>query len=217
MRSVTFGNHNSYDNFHLILKSAVIPKPEQRRSSVTVPGRHGKLDMTYFLSEEPVYENIEVSFTFAILRRFHTNWDEAMSTIANAIHGHDLDIHLSWIEGWHLTGNVQLSSSSLDAAIGELTITCDCSPWFYKDTLTRQTFTITSSSRTLTLENSRKWCLPTFRSTSSMSLLFNSHLYSLEANTDTVFDSLVLKDGSSTINVTEGTGTLIISYQEARL
>lgn len=59
---VIFDSYISSDDFHLLLYKEADKTPEQVRSSVTIPGMHGKLDMTYALTDEPIFSNRNVTY-----------------------------------------------------------------------------------------------------------------------------------------------------------
>lgn len=212
-RYVTFGTYRSDRDLNMILLSWDIPKPEQKRSSIDIPGSHGVLDTTYFITKQPLYKNIAIILNFRLTKANVDDLYDAVDLISQVLHGKELDIFLGWRNGYHYRGNVQINS--IDYVSGDISFKCDCKPWQLKDMMTTVSQTVLNAAA-ISLVNDRRWTAPTVRATGAMTLVFNDESYTLPADTDTVFSGLVLKDGTNTVNVT-GNGTITFSYQEAKL
>ena len=135
LEKVIFDNIDSYEDLGLILTSFDDKLPEQKRSSIEVPGRNGVLDTSYALTDEPLFNNRVLTLTFGLYRELIGDWKPLIDSISNAIHGKEMLIYPSWKQGYHLIGNVSVDGYSIETT-GELTIVCDCEPYYYADSPT---------------------------------------------------------------------------------
>ena len=85
--SITFGNKNTWDDWHLIPASRpVFAPPSVKFKYVDVPGLDGELDLTTVLSGVPLYTNRTGSLKFIVANDYLT-WDETYATIMSYLHG----------------------------------------------------------------------------------------------------------------------------------
>lgn len=213
MYGVTFGEYHSYDDFNLILKTKVIGAAAVKSEVIEIPGSSTTLDLTEFTGE-PQYNNRPLQFEF----KYIDGWDEQYAqyeAVNNAIHGRKLKIVLDEDQGYYYLGRVSVGDWSNDKFIGLVSITCDCEPWKYKESITTVTQAV-SGSAVITLNNLRKTVIPTVTVDAEMSLAWNGHSASLSSGADQIIESLVLYQGDTEITVT-GTGNITFKYQEAGL
>ena len=86
--SVTFGDKNSWTDFHLIPTSRpVIPPPTFKERYVDIPGRDGEIDLGSVFSEGPVFNSRTGSIEFLVDLDAWSSWALAYSTIATYLHG----------------------------------------------------------------------------------------------------------------------------------
>ena len=92
--SVTFGDKNTWDDYHLIpLTRPVFNPPTQKTNLIDIPGADGSLDLSNALTGYPVYDNRQGSMEFAVDNDFK-EWTVAFSDILNHVHGRTLDVFL---------------------------------------------------------------------------------------------------------------------------
>lgn len=115
--------YDSWTSWHLIPKSRpVISPPQERSNLVTIPGRHGKLDLSWAFTGEPIYENRTGSLDFYVDVSFWGRWELAYYTILSALQGRRPQIILGddptfyyeglcWVDKW--TSDERISSISL--------------------------------------------------------------------------------------------------------
>ena len=85
--SITFGEKNTWDDWHLV--SQVRPffaPPALKTKHVDIPGASGFLDLSESLTGYPVYNNREGSFEFIILNDYG-EWYDIYSEIMNYLSG----------------------------------------------------------------------------------------------------------------------------------
>lgn len=86
--SITFGEKNTYDDWHLV--SPVRPffnPPEFKASYLEIPGANGSLDISTALTGYPTYENRIGDLQFLILNGYKS-WVDIYSEIMEYMHGH---------------------------------------------------------------------------------------------------------------------------------
>ena len=85
---VTFNGKHSWKDYGLKwMAPFVIESPKEKRYSVEIPARNGKLDLTKFLTGDDVqYENRAMGFAFEY-EGDYTKWDIVADKIENDLHG----------------------------------------------------------------------------------------------------------------------------------
>ena len=211
--NVKFGSHDMLRDYGVIMTSD-IGMPSQKRSSIEVPGMDGVIDLTYVLSEQKIYDNRTVSISFEIpYRKGADPWD-IHERIVNDIHGNEMDIRLSFYPGWHLEGNVSVDGMSMNDGTATFKVTCDCNPYFIKNSLTRATYAV-SGTVDAYIMNATRWTIPSTEVNGTVSVKTDDAAVSL--STGKVRNAaIVLKSGINKITL-GGSGTITFEYQEARL
>lgn len=212
MNSVYFGDKNSYDDFNLILKPKIRPFPTPKTKKVSIEGADGDLDLTHALTKDTKYNNIDGYDLEFYLKDKRANWEEALLKISNHIHGKRLPLTFSDDPDYYYDGSYMLNELESDMNVGSIVITCDFMPYRYKKIETVKSITGTG---TLTLSNTRKWVMPTITSTDSMQFTFEGKTFTVNGTLQS--PDIILKEGENTIEVINGTGTLTVTYREAKL
>lgn len=92
--SVTFGDKNTWDDWHLVpLTRPVFNPPAQKVNRIDIPGADGSLDFSETLTGYPVYNDRTGSMEFAVENGFK-DWAVAFSDILNYLHGRALTAFL---------------------------------------------------------------------------------------------------------------------------
>lgn len=211
MYSVYFGDKNSYNDFNLILRPKTRPFPTPKTNYVSIEGRDGDLDLTTSLTGDVKYENISYSLEF-YLKDKRVDWETTLLDLTTYLHGKKMDLTFSEDPDYYYVGRYTLNSIESDRNVGILIVDCNLEPYRIKKTDTVKTITGTG---TLTLTNARKWVMPTITSTDSMEFTFGNKNFVVNGTLQS--PDIILKEGESTIEVTNGTGTLTVTYREAKL
>jgi len=211
MYSVNFGNKNSYDDFNLLLRPKTRPIPTPKTKYVSIEGKDGDLDLTTALTNDVKYENIPYSLNF-YLKDKRTDWETVLLELTTYLHGKKMNLSFSEDPDFYYVGRYSLTPLEHDRNLGTITVDCVLEPYRYKKTETVKSITGTG---TLTLSNMRKWVMPKIKSDSSVQFIFEGKTFTVNGELQT--PDIILKEGDNTIEVTSGTGTLTVTYREAKL
>jgi hypothetical protein len=126
--SITFGDKNTWDDWHLIPTSRpVFSPPPVKIKFVDVPGINGKLDLLHELIGENTYGNRTGSFQFVVANDYW-GWDTAYSTIMNYLHGQTLNATLEDEPGYYYTGLFSVSEWLSNKEFSVITINYNVQP-----------------------------------------------------------------------------------------
>lgn len=207
---VKFGDKHSIEDWDLLMTGKSIPDAEPKTIEVDIPGSDGVLDLTEWTGEV-LYNNRTLTFTFDIFDS-PSNWWTLKHQISNYLHGKKLKIILDQDKGHYYYGRCKVTDFSNETTIAHLTIECNCEPYIYKNEITEKTITGTG---TLTLPNAKKRVMPKITSTGSMQFTFEGKSFVVNGTLQS--PDIILKEGNNILEVTSGTGTLTVTYQEAEL
>lgn len=214
---VIFDSYISSDDFHLLLYKEADKTPDQVRSSVTIPGMHGKLDMTYALTDEPIFSNRNVTYSFYIDEMYGADdYQHVIDDMRKKLHGHEMIVKPSSHPGWHLKANVSVGDYDIEDDTGTVNVTCDCYPFYLKNSVTTRSYTVENDeTHEFAIMNSAMWAVPEITTTASMTVEMNGISVTLSSGT-TKNAGLVIRGGSNMIKVT-GKGTVTLKWQEGML
>lgn len=213
MNSVIFETKDSYKDFGLLLRPKKRPKPSPKSEYVSIPGRNGDLDFTEWAGEI-FYNNLEFPLEFYMVDALN-EWDSKLRTITNYLHGKQMKVIFSDEPDYYYFGRVKVNELSSDRRLGILSLSCTFEPFKYKKNITSKSYTV-SAGKNYTFENERMNTTPTLTLSGAMTIEFEGTSYSLTAGTSKILD-IRFKEGTNTIKVTTGTGTLKAEYQEGSL
>ena len=211
MNTIKFGEKDSYTDFNLILRPKERPFPTPKTNYVSIEGGDGDLDLTTALTDDVKYENIPYSLEFT-LKDKRVDWETTLLNLSTYLHGKKMNLTFSEDPNWYYVGRYTLNPLTSDRNVGLLNIDCILEPYRLKKNETIKTITGTG---TLTLTNSRKWVMPIITSNSSMQFTFEGKTFVVNGTLQS--PDIILKEGTNTIEVTSGTGTLTVTYREGKL
>ena len=132
--SITFGDKNTWDDWHLIpSKRPSFNPPTVKSQYVDIPGGNGILDLTESLTGYPLYNTRTGSWEFYVENGFKP-WDELYSEISNYLHGQKLRAILEDDPGFYYEGRFTVDEWNSDSWWSTITISYDVYP--YKQELT---------------------------------------------------------------------------------
>lgn len=217
------GIYDSFDDFRLILPIANVTDktPEQKRTSTELTYQDGKLDTTYALREDPIFNNRTVEYKFLMYPFLVDDREEMLDRIVNALHGREFKIIYSKKPGYYLQGNVSVEASDTDPGVQTVTVTVDAYPYYLAVAETSTDFKVSNgASIGYSLINSRKWVVPKVSCQGTVLLTVNGISASFTNANSVTNSDIVLRDGVNTINVTgqsADVNTITITYREGVL
>ena len=123
-------SYDSWEHWYLIPKSRpVITPPVERTSFVTVPGRHGKLDLSWALTGGPIYDNRTGSIDFYVDHNKWHGWHTAFMTIMNVLQGHRAEVILSDDPSFYYEGLIWVDKWSSDERNSTISLKYDLYPF----------------------------------------------------------------------------------------
>lgn len=135
--SVTFGDKNTYDDWHIVPSSRpVFAPPPVKTNYIDLPGSNGKLDLTDILNGYPVYDNRTGSMEFIVLNGYG-EWQDRYSEIANYLHGRRMKAILEDDPGWYYEGRFSINEWRSEKDWSRIVIDYDVYP--YKKEMTDST------------------------------------------------------------------------------
>lgn len=213
MNTIDFGTKNSYEDFGLILRPKARPKPEPKYEYVSIPARNGDLDLTEAFGDV-FYENLSFPLDFNVIDAMNT-WDSKLREITNYLHGRKLEVTFSDDPDYYYLGRITVNELASDKNTGLLSLECNFEPYKYKKAITVKEYTV-SAGNTYTFTNERMKVTPTLTLSAAMTIEHNGTSYSLGAGTSKILEIQFI-EGTNTIKVVTGSGTLKAEYREGSL
>lgn len=127
--SITFGNKNTWDNWHLVPTSRpVFNPPKQKTKTLEIQGGNGLIDLSESLTGYPLYENREGSFEFVVMNGYKP-WQEAYSDISDYIHGRKMRAVLEDDPYYYYEGRFSINEWKSDKNNSFITIDYNVAPY----------------------------------------------------------------------------------------
>lgn len=230
--SITFGDKNTWDDWHLIPSSRPsVVLPDFSTKYVEIPGRHGTIDISDILTGFPVYGDRSGSFGFYV-ENDHWPWHVAYSTISNYLHGKQMRMILEDDPGYFYQGRFKVgpwqtgksySGIEISYVVGpfKTSLTSSAEQWLW-DPFNFETGVIrdyreiaVNGTTTITLIGAGQPTSPDFTVTGDITATINDVDYELPEGTHQIY-GLYINPGEQEITFT-GTGTVTIDYREVSL
>lgn len=127
--SVTFGDKNTYDDWHIVPSSRpLFAPPPVKTNYVDIPGSNGHIDLTDALNGYPVFENRVGSIEFIVLNGYGS-WTERYSEISNYLHGQKMKAYLEDDPGWYYEGRFSINEWRSEKDWSRIVIDYDVYPY----------------------------------------------------------------------------------------
>lgn len=229
IENVKIGDKDMYEDFGCFLKSKHINFPKIQTKQVVVPSADGAIDLTDAVTDEPKFENREITMSFLCLKN---NAKALKNIIGSYMHGKKMKIVFSDDSAFYYYGRISVEK------IEEIThgitfdVKVDADPYKYDidstmvdwewDTLDFEEGYINETGNLVVdgelevqLIARRKRQFPDFTVSEPMQLEFDGVTYNLVAGTQKLY-KLFFKEG---INVMKfiGHGTVSIDYRGGEL
>lgn len=231
--SITIGDKNTWDDWHLVPTSRPLVNPPQVKTNyVDLPGGDGVLDLTTALSGRPTYGNRSGSWEFLVMNGYQ-DWSTLYSEIMIYLHGQEFRAILDDDPNYFYLGRFSVNSWKSNKNWSSITIDYNVGPykksvygsdqdWLW-DPFNFETGVI-RSYKNLTVDGTLEMTIPNdfmetvptiLTSESGMSVTFEGETYTL-AKGGNVNPNIRLVQGENVLTFT-GTGTVTIQIQEGRL
>ena len=232
--SITFGDKNTWDDWHLVPSSRpVIAPPDVKSKTVDIPGADGELNLTELLNGRPTYQNRTGSIEFIVVNDYW-DWDVAYSTIMNYLQGKSMKMVLEDDPAYYYEGRFAVSEWRSDKSWSLITIDYNVYPykkdlsatdedWLW-DSFDFETQIIQNGMKnltvdgvlTVTVEGSPQPVAPVITVSGPMTLSFNGIEKIMDKAGDYTYGDILFREGTNKITF-RGNGNVTISYRGGRL
>lgn len=232
--SITFGDKNTWDDWHLIPSSRpVFSVPAVNTSYIEIPGMDGQLDATEALTGYPTFADRTGSFEFVVVEGDgYGSWMDRYTTIMEYLHGRRMHAVLEDEPDYYYDGRFSVNSwksgsnwstVAIDYTVApykkELTSSLDDWEWDsfnFESGIIRSLKDLTvDGSLTVNIIGTPQPVTPEFTASSAMTVTFKGNEYALSAGT-TKLAKVILQNGENELTIS-GNGTVSINYRGGRL
>ena len=228
--SITFGDKNTFDDWHLIPTSRpVIAPPPFRSHTEDIPGGFGSLDLSEALTGYPLYDNRTGTLEFAVVNDAWSDWSLAYQTILNYLHGRRMKMILEDDPSYYYIGRFTVDNWDSGENHSTITINYDLYPYkkqlvstseqwlwnpfdFEYGYITEYFNLAVNGSLSVTVKACGEPTVPVITSTASMTVTVNGKTYNLSAGRNYI-TSLVAPPNTDTTYKFTGNGTISVDYR----
>lgn len=229
--SITIGEKNTWDDWHLVPTSRpLVTPPNVNTSYVNIPGSSGSLDLTEALTGYPTYANRTGSWEFLVLNGYG-EWYARYSDIMGYLHGKKFRAILDDDPNYYYEGRFSVSSWASNKDWSRITINYNVGPykievhgidenWLW-DTFNFETDMVhaykdieVSDNTDVTIYNDVMRVRPTIICSIPMTVSFLGKTYQLAAGNNSVRE-IVFSEGTNVLTF-NGSGTVTIQMHGGR-
>ena len=214
MNGVKFDDKHSIVDWKLLMTYKNIGEALLRTEYITIPGRDGYLDLSDVYGEAN-YDNRTLEFQFDLFDK-PINWWSTYDLIKSYLHGKKRKIILDVDDDYYYYGRCSVSALTHEKNVAHISISCNCDPYkmLINETVVQESV---SAGDTIILDNLYKKVMPVVESTGNIVFKFNNTNFSVSEGSSFQSPDFILKEGSNTVEIISGTGTLKFTYHEGRL
>lgn len=210
-----FGTIHSDTDLHLIPETTKVSPAEPKISLVEIPGGNGSLDLTEALGAGVAYHDRAIKWAFTLYPG--TDWGSKRSEVANALSGKRLKIIIDDDPTWYYDGRISVNAYKSDKLYHQITIEATCAP--YKRKLTESAISAELSTELVGISCAigQMPLVPLITVAQETVVQYGEYSTTIQAGTHLLPD--LLMSGIQTIKakVTDGTGTISITWREGSL
>lgn len=207
--------HTGYD-WDLIMSEKAVGTPEPRVVKVDMADRDGELDLSEVMRGRVSYKNRALSFSF-ICTAHQSTWADLRAEIAGFIHGKRLKIVDPDTPNHYYIGRCTLHEPTYKGeAIMFLKVTVDADPYRLSNAETNVSKSV-SAGDIVSLINSTMPVVPTITVSADMTITFGSFSSSLASGSTYEIPEITLENGTNTISITAGSGTISFTYRQGAI
>lgn len=186
-----------------------ISMPAVRTNYVVIPGRSGELDLTE-IDGSIYYEDVEFTITAQRLCRTSEQAFTAVRQIANLFNGQRLKVFLNEDE-YYYDARVNIRDFNKEGLLLLCEIDVKAFPFRLQSNPTVVSTTLSSTPKSVTLNNGTMQVVPTISSTDGALITYEGTSYAIGAGDNVLLPTFVLHSGNNVVSVT-GTGTITFTY-----
>lgn len=204
---------NTADDWDLIMSSKVIGTPEPRISKVDMPDRDGDIDQTEVIRGRVSYKNRPLSFSF-ICTAHQSTWAELRDDFIGFVHGNLLKIVDPDTPDHYYVARCTVKEPTYNgSAIMFLAFAADAQPYRLSIAETVIAKSV-SAGDTVSLVNDNMPVVPVITVSANMTIAFGNFSHALTTGGIYEIPEITLEQGVNTINITDGSGDITITYRQ---
>ena len=229
--SITIGDKNTWDDWHLVPTSRpLVTPPNVNTSYVTVPGASGSLDLTEALTGYPTYSNRSGSWEFLVMNGYG-EWYARYSEIMAYLHGKKMRAILDDDPNYYYEGRFSVASWSSPKNWSHITINYNVGPYkievhsidenwmwdpfnFETDMVHTYKDLEVNGTREITVYNDIMRVRPVIVCSNAMSVAFKGKTYQLSSGQNSIRE-IMFSEGANVLTF-NGTGTVSIQMHGGR-
>ena len=224
---IMIGDYNMSD-FGLKLLGMELGTPAVRKSTVTIPGRNGALDLTEAITGFPLYDNATHKLTFDFRDGTYDERVSVSSDLRGKIHGRRLPVVIG-NDSYYYDARVSVDSSKLNQQYSQVVVTLDAAPYKlarktslddwewdsfnFETDIIRDYKNIQVPGELVVIGD----VMPTgcvFEASAAVTVMYDGKRYQLPKGRSTVPDILIM-EGEHTMSFS-GSGTVSVEYRGGR-
>lgn len=220
---ITFGDKHSFIDWGVYWNGATYDPPSPQKTLISVPYKHGKLNVTKALTDKIFYDSRKISFDFEVYDHTLT-WPEIRAMILGDIHGIECKIIVDTDPDFYWTAyNCEVSSPEAEEDVLKFSIECECFPYKLRTTESRRTVLVNGQGITTVFDNGRMEVNPVFVTDQEVQMIFTANdgsTYTIAMSAGThMYDEIEFVKGENalTFNKLTNDATVQISFRQGEL
>lgn len=206
------GGKHTFKDWGLKCIAYEITFPDKQKELMQVPGRNGKIDVSLPQQSE-AFENRQIKIKCDVLDKNFTEWSNLISEIANHVQDEYLQVIADFDNEWYYQGWVKFTPSKNYMVSSQMIFTIDADPYKMKRQMTVRTVKV-NDSLDIVLSNKKLKVEPIIVTDAKITVTIGT--YKKMYNPGTTHAGFLLPAGD-TLATIEGTGNVVIKYQEGSL
>lgn len=200
------------DDLGLVQEVKEIGNPTPQSYLVEVPGRNGLVNLTKGLTGNVTYSNRSLKFQYLA----SGTYEEVAETIDlfNSLHGETFKVIDDDTPDYYYEGEATVTVTR-KGILTNITLGLNANPFRERLDLTSMTATLTSTDKTLVVNNYGVVVQPTIIVDSTAKIVYKGNTYTLSAGNYKISD-VELKTGYNSF-IVSGSGNLTIQFREAKI
>lgn len=208
--------YGSFQDFRLIEQKVEVQPAPPKLNLVDIPGANGSKDLTELPAGRVVYGDREITWTYALFP-WQRSWEIVQNVVSRALNGKRCKIFLHNSEGKYYEGRMTVTDYARDGVLRQITVKAICSPYLRaKDQVIAKE--LTTEPLAIPLRASDLYTVPKIEVTAETAISYDGNTLMLSPGAHELTQlELAGADRELIANVTNGTGTITVSYERGYL